>query len=113
MMTGLVLKGCRGVKMDWLVIRWGLDNVDVCQVHVRDGMGWGGGEAIPQEGEKGSSGVHRRDVEGRRNRTIIFVKHFRPHTEYGLKKHTVCRCRVIKRACVKFSFSLSFDLVLT
>lgn len=68
-----------------------------------------GGEATPQEGEKGSSGVHRSDVEGRRIRTIIFVKHFRPHT----KLHTVCRCRVIKRASVKFSFSLLFDLFLT
>lgn len=38
-MTELVLKGCRGVKMDWLVIHWGHDNVDDCQVGVRDGTG--------------------------------------------------------------------------
>lgn len=49
MMTGLVLKGCRGVKMDWLVIRWGLDNIDVCQVHVRDEMGWGGRPHLKRE----------------------------------------------------------------
>ncbi len=39
MMTELVLKGRRGVKMDWLVIHWGQDNVDDCQVGVRDGTG--------------------------------------------------------------------------
>lgn len=108
MMTGLVLKGCRGVKMDWLVIRWGLDNIDVCQVHVRDEMGWGGGHT--SRGREEKLGGTQKRCGGKEIQNNHLCKTLQA-------THKTAHCLQVQgdqtSLCKIFIIYLSFDLFLT